>query len=239
MSHAGSSTAATGTGAESNRTDRDDLSGRAARREQRAFAEIFKRHHQAIYRYCLSILRNREDAEDALQATMAAALRALPGEQRDIALRPWLFRVAHNESISLVRGRRATAGPEMEAPIPAASAEAQLADRDRLRQLVIDLQSLPERQRSALVMRELSGLSYEEIGVALSSSEAAARQSVYEGRISLQGLQEGREMKCETVRHAISDRDGRRLRGRRLRAHLDSCDGCRGFAASIERRRSD
>ena len=145
-------------------------------------------------------------------------------------LRPWLFRVAHNESISLLRTPPADGGA---AATTAArlgpTAEAALEERDRLRQLVVDLRSLPERQSAALVMRELSGLSYAEIAAALSTSEAAARQTVYEGRIALRTREEGREMECETVRHAISDRDGRRLRGRALRAHLADCDGCHGL----------
>src|SRR4051812_31596009 len=151
----------------------DPLAVAASRREQRAFERIFKRYHQEIYRYCLSILRRKEDAEDALQATMAAALRSLPGEQREIALRPWLFRVAHNESITLLRQRRPTAELGEEADPVIESTEAEVAGRERLRELVGDLQGLPERQSSALVMRELNGLDYDEIGEALSCSGAA------------------------------------------------------------------
>ena len=175
-----------------------------------------------------------------MQATMAAALRALPGEDRRIDIRPWLFRIAHNESISLLRRRP----PDQldEASIPEREGESQedrLAIRDRLRRLVLDLNGLPERQRAALVMRELSGLSYEEIGEALTCSEGGARQAVYEARTALRELEEGRDMECEAVRRAISERDGRRLRGRKLRAHLNGCDGCSGFAAAIPARRAD
>src|ERR687886_523156 len=74
----------------------------ASKGDPRAFAAIYERHHQDLYRYCRSITGNAEDASDALQSTMAAALRALPGERRQIALRPWLFRIAHNESISII-----------------------------------------------------------------------------------------------------------------------------------------
>ena len=209
------------------------------RSDEAAFELLYRRHHQEIYRYCLAILRSHEDAEDALQATMAAALRSLPGESRTIAVRPWLFRVAHNEAISAIRRRRETVEmDESQGPFTD-SAEVQLADREQLRRLVADLRSLPERQRSALVMRELSGLSYEEIGGALASSEGAVRQTVFEARSALADLAEGREMDCEDVRRMISARDGRRLRGRRIRAHLAGCDGCSGFAASIGQRRSD
>ena len=216
------------------------LARRASRGDRAAFEQIFRRHHQELYRYSLSIVHDREDAEDAMQATMAAALRALPGEDRRIDIRPWLFRIAHNESISLLRRRR----PDQldEASIPEREGESQedrLAIRDRLRRLVLDLNGLPERQRAALVMRELSGLSYEEIGEALTCSEGGARQAVYEARTALRELEEGRDMECEAVRRAISERDGRRLRGRKLRAHLNGCDGCSGFAAAIPARRAD
>ena len=86
----------------------DRLSRLAATGDSRAFETIYERHHQALYRYCSSILGSPEDAADALQSTMASALRALVGERREIAIKPWLFRIAHNESISMLRKRRPT-----------------------------------------------------------------------------------------------------------------------------------
>ena len=215
--------------------------GRRARRGDRsAFEQIFRHHGDELYRYCLAIVRNRDDAEDALQSTMGAALRSLPGEGRDIELRPWLFRVAHNESISIIRRRTTVALDDTQVSEPeGASQEDRIAIRERMRRLLGDLAELPERQRSALVMRELSGISYGEIGGALDCSEAAARQAVYEARLGLKNLEEGRTLACEEVMHAISFRDGRRLRNRRLRAHLRACDRCTAFAADIPRRRAD
>src|SRR4051812_9137321 len=90
----------------------DRLARRAAEGEEQAFAVLYQRHHQALYRYCRAILGNSEDAADALQNTMLAALRALPGEQRQIQVKPWLFRIAHNESISVMRRRPPSAGLE-------------------------------------------------------------------------------------------------------------------------------
>src|SRR4051794_23163580 len=78
-------------------------------RSQPDFAAVYERHHQALYRYCRSILRHEQDAQDALQSTMARALSALQDERREIELRPWLFRIAHNEAISILRRRRVTA----------------------------------------------------------------------------------------------------------------------------------
>src|SRR5215204_5601904 len=75
------------------------LARRAAGNDERSFAEIYRRYNQSLYRFCLSIVGNPEDAGDALQNTMFKALKALPGEERQIQLRPWLYRVAHNEAV--------------------------------------------------------------------------------------------------------------------------------------------
>ena len=83
----------------------DQLAAAVAAGDERAFGVIFERYQQPIYRYCSSILRDPELAADALQNTMIAALRGLEGEERAIALRPRLYRIAHNQSISLIRRR--------------------------------------------------------------------------------------------------------------------------------------
>ena len=211
----------------------------AAAGDERAFAAIYERYHQELYRYCRAILSDPHEAQDALQNTMASALRALPGESRTVQLRPWLYRVARNESLSLLRRRRPVAESD-EARLPAQPAsDAAFEVKERLRTLVSDLAALPERQRSALVMRELSGLSHEEIAAALDVSPGAARQVVYEARIALHELEEGRAMECDRVRRAISEHDGRVLRGRKLRAHLRGCEGCSDFRAAIETRSAD
>src|SRR5690242_8846500 len=85
----------------------------AASGDARAFAALYERHHQALYRYCLSIVRSPEDAQDALQSTFERAFAALQAQSRDVAVRPWLFRIAHNEAISLLR-RRAPGAPSIE-----------------------------------------------------------------------------------------------------------------------------
>ncbi|MGH2966157.1 MAG: RNA polymerase sigma factor [Solirubrobacterales bacterium] len=211
----------------------------AGRGDQRAFEAIFERYHQELYRYCRGILADPDEAQDALQNTMASALRSLPGDERQIVLRPWLYRVAHNEAVSILRQRVGGLGAERLPDLTAAGADSEAEARERLRDLVADLDHLPERQRGALVMRELSGLSYDEIGTALSASPAAARQAVYEARVALRDLNRGREMECEAARRALSDRDGRVLRSRRLRAHLRACEACSGFEAAISQRRAD
>jgi RNA polymerase sigma factor (sigma-70 family) len=126
------------------------LALRAADGDERAFAAIFERHHQGLYRYCMALVGNAQDAQDALQNTMIKVLRGLPGEQRQIVLKPWLYRIAHNESIQLLRRRREMRPlePDLRA-VQIGLAEAAAA-RERLRVLISDLERLPERQRGAL-----------------------------------------------------------------------------------------
>lgn len=217
----------------------DRLTRRAVGGDQRAFAAIFSRYHQALYRFCLAIVGNPDDAQEALQNTMAKVLRSLPGEEREIELKPWLYRIAHNESIDLLRRRRETRELDVEQVAPGYGLAEDVATRERLRRLVDDLRELPERQREVLVMRELSGLDFEDIGAALGTSGAVARQTLYEGRQSLQQMEEGREMDCDAVTRALSDGDGRVTRRRDIRAHLRSCSACREFRDGIEGRQRD
>jgi RNA polymerase sigma factor (sigma-70 family) len=215
------------------------LTKRAVSGDERAFAAIFRRYHQSLYRFCLAIVGNPEDAQDALQNTMMKVLRALPGEDREIELKPWLYRIAHNESIDLLRRRRETRTLDAEQPAPGYGLAEDAATRDRLRRLITDLRNLPERQRDVLVMRELAGLDFDEIATALSTSGAVARQTLYEARQSLRQMEEGREMNCETVMKALSDGDGRVTRRRDVRAHLRSCVACSGFRDEIKGRQQE
>lgn len=214
------------------------LARRAADGDSRAFAAIYRRYQADLYRYCMAIVGNAADAQDALQNTMVQALRALPGEERAIKLKPWLYRVARNEAINLLRARQETVDADAEPLVSNTDVSGSIETRDRLRALLSDLGSLPERQRSALVMRELAGLSFAEIGAALESSEATARQTIYEARLGLREMEKGREMTCAEVKRAISDADGRTLRRRDIRAHLRGCDDCRSFRDGIGERRA-
>jgi RNA polymerase sigma factor (sigma-70 family) len=216
----------------------EELVRRVRRRDQRAFEAIYERYREPLYRYCHSILRQREDAEEAFQATMLSAFQALSGDdEREIALRPWLYRIAHNACISALRKRPRRDPAELTGRETAAedvSARTEMAED--LRQLQRDMAELPEAQRAALVMRELGGLSHVEIGRALDEDPAVVKQLIYTARSALHDLAAGRDLACASVRRTLSDGDGRSLRGRGLRAHLRACAGCRGWQADLHAR---
>ncbi len=215
------------------------LAGRAAGGNDAAFTTLYERYYGPLLGYTRSILRDPEDARDATQNALENALRALPGRDKSLPLRPWLYKIAHNEAITIMRRRRPQTelAPELEPTVPGPEVDAE--QRGRLAQLVDDLQSLPERQRGALVMRELNGLSYDDIGTALGLSNEAARRAVFDARNALHAAADGRATACVSVRHSISDGDRRSLRARGIRAHLRSCDDCQSFQRSIGTRRAD
>jgi RNA polymerase sigma factor (sigma-70 family) len=212
------------------------LSAQASARVGSAdFAVVYDRYHEALYRYCWSILHQREDAQDALQSTMERAFVALQRERREIEWRPWLFCIARNEAVSILRRRRDTYALR-DTAAPGGDIGESLFAREEIRALQSDLANLSERQHAALVMREVNGLGLEEIARLLGCSAAAAKQAIFEARGALLKCREGREMACADVRRALSDGDRRRLRGHGLRSHLRACGACRGFQAALKDR---
>ncbi|HET8980752.1 MAG TPA: sigma-70 family RNA polymerase sigma factor [Solirubrobacteraceae bacterium] len=211
----------------------------AGDRGEDAFVVIYERYHQALYRYCRSMLRHDGDAQDALQSAFAGAFAALRRGRRDAPVRPWLFTIVHNEAVSVMRRRRPDAELSDNAQRSTATLEECVEGRERMRLLWADLAELPERQRQTLVLKELNGLSHEDIAAVLGASVGAAKQTLFEARHSLMECVEGRAMACDDVCRAISDDPRYTLRRRRVRAHLRGCGACAAFAAGIETRRAD
>lgn len=213
----------------------DGLAKQAAAGDRGAFEAIFRRYQDDLYRFCVGILREPQDAQDAVQNTMIKAMRALPGERREMQLKPWLYRVAHNEAIELRRRERPVDQLVETVDDVTAGTEEQAEHNGRLQKLLADIADLPERQRASLVMRELNGLGFGEIGAALGTSPGAVRQALYEARRGLAEMDHGRDMKCDLATRMVSDAEGR-PRDRGVRAHLRDCSPCRRFQAEIRAR---
>src|SRR5581483_6351134 len=129
-----------------------------------AFRVIHDRYRQRLFAYTRQMLPSRQDAEDALQDVFVRAYGGLRANSGELALRAWLYRIAHNRCIDELR-RPAPPAPEVmelvRPPVHDPIAEAE--QRESLRRLIADVRRLPEQQRSALLMRELAGMSYAEI----------------------------------------------------------------------------
>jgi len=209
-----------------------------ARGSKRALSTLYERYESQLYAYCYLLLHDNDDAYDALQATFTRALVALRRGQRDGLVRQWLFHLAREEAVSLERDREVASGVR-QTLVTFPRIEDGSDERARLALLMADLRQLPERQRSALLLRELTGLSHSEIATSLGISTQGAKQAIFHARRSLAEFQGGRSLACDEVRRMISHRDGRIFRRRSVRAHLHDCRDCTAFAAAIDTRRND
>jgi RNA polymerase sigma factor (sigma-70 family) len=148
-----------------------------------AFEEIVRRYRRPLDRFAAAIVGGR--SEDVTQDAFSKALLALRGSEAEIELRPWLYRIVRNTALNDLRDR-APAAVELAETLPGGrSAAAEVEAREELRDLMRRLGALPEPQRAALVMRELEGLSHEEIAAALGVSGGAARQAIFRARAAL------------------------------------------------------
>ncbi|HEX8752502.1 MAG TPA: RNA polymerase sigma factor, partial [Solirubrobacterales bacterium] len=148
-----------------------------------AFEEIMRRYRRQLDRFAAAIVGAR--SEDVTQDSFSKALLALRGSEAEIELRPWLYRIVRNTALNDLRDRP-PATEELPAAIagsPSAAVEAER--REEVAELMARLRALPEPQRAAIVMRELEGLSHEEIAAALGVSGGAARQAIYRARVAL------------------------------------------------------
>jgi len=148
-----------------------------------AFEEIVRRYRKQLDRFAAAIVGGR--SEDVTQDAFSKALLALRGSEAEIELRPWLYRIVRNTALNDLRDRAPVADEIPEALPGGRSTAAEAEAREELRDLMERLQALPEPQRAALVMRELEGLSHEEIAAALGVSGGAARQVIYRARATL------------------------------------------------------
>jgi RNA polymerase sigma factor (sigma-70 family) len=148
------------------------------------FQRFLDTHREVVWRFLVSSV-GRTDAEDCFQETFIAALRAYPRLRPDSNLRAWVLTIAHRKALDSHRARARRALPVAEI--------AEVADRDgddifagsptppRDETLWHAVRELPDRQRSAVVLRFIGDLPHRDIAAAIGCSEEAARRSLHEG----------------------------------------------------------
>ena len=196
-----------------------------------AFRVIHDRYRQRLFAYTRQMLPRRPDAEDALQDIFVRAYSGLRANHRELALRAWLYRVAHNRCIDELR-RPAPPPPEviqlLRAPVHDPIAEAD--QRESLRRLIADVRRLPDQQRSALLMRELGGMSYADLASALGVTVPAVKSLLVRARLALGQASVARDTACSDIREELIVAHDRGLRpGATARRHMRDCSGCREF----------
>jgi RNA polymerase sigma factor (sigma-70 family) len=202
-----------------------------------AFETLVARYQARLLAFCRHMLNSREDAEDVLQEVFAAAFNAILADEREINVRPWLYRIARNRSLNHLRRVQAVGVDSMDVHLSEhGTTTADKVDRrEALRELVADMQELPETQRTALLLREIDALSYEQIAEAMETTIPSVKSLLVRARLSLAEAAEARQLSCEDVRlelGAIAEGLQRRTTPP-VRRHLRTCERCVVFRTQL------
>jgi RNA polymerase sigma factor (sigma-70 family) len=231
------------------RTDHE-LVAAVRRGEDQAFEQLYARYRTRICSYAGGMLHDADRAEDVTQEVFISVLRRLRDTERPIAFRPWIYQIARNACIDELRRAQRThevafdldANLESGVDDPfsvAPGPDVVVERRQQLEFLRGAFRGGSELHHRILVLRELEGLSYTEIGTRLGMSRPIVESTLFRARRRLaeeyEELISGR--RCERTREVIDAWEGRALRHlgvretRQLARHLAHCQPCRRRAA--------
>ncbi len=207
------------------------------RGQHAAFEVLCARYQTRLLSFCRHMLASREDAEDVLQEVFAAAFNAVLADERDINVRPWLYRIARNRSLNHLRRASAIGVDSMDVHYAeqGISTGDKVMRRESFRELIDDVHHLPETQRTALLLREIDALSYEQIAHAMETTVPSVKSLLVRARISLAEAAEARKLSCEEVRLELGEvAEGLTKLSTPARRHVRSCERCTFFRKQLK-----
>jgi RNA polymerase sigma-70 factor (ECF subfamily) len=214
----------------------DELAVLAARGDGQAFGVLCHRYRPRLRRYASRVLGDDDAAEDAVQDALLRAWQGLPRRSQQTGFDEWLFAVARNATLD-ARTRRPPPLEVSNQPCELAGRgrdlDEQVGVRLRMEELWHDVRWLPERQRDALMLHEVFGLSFDQISVLRGGTSKAACQAASDGRKGLVVAAAGRESACGDVRGVLAASDRRGRRKGWVVAHLRACASCRSLERPV------
>ena len=224
-----------------------DLVAAVRRGDDRAFETLYERYHRRIHAYVFGMVKDHQRAEDVTQEVFVSALRRMRATERPIAFKPWVYEIAKNACIDQFRRSKRAEEISYDAddglapgdygrlvsrePVP----DAAVAAKQQLDHLCGAFGGLSDAHHKILVLRELEGLSYREIGERMGMSRPAVESTLFRARRRLS--EEYDELasgeRCLRIQSIISGAGSGRLGARdtrRLARHVAHCQPCRRMA---------
>ncbi len=160
-----------------------------------SFDRLAEQHRPEILAYLARLLGDAQDAEDACQEALLRAYRAFERLRPDTNARAWLYKIATNTAFNALKRRKREKARSVDMDLDALPTDPPggWSRREDLRAIARAVETLPPKQRAALMQRQFQGLSYAEIALALGCSEEAARANVYQA--------------VKKLREALADRE--------------------------------
>src|SRR5919108_3106836 len=203
-----------------------------------AFEALVARYQSRLLAFCRHMLASKEDAEDVLQEVFAAAFNAILADEREINVRPWLYRIARNRSLNHLRRTQAVGVDSMDVHLSehGQTTADKVHRREEFRLLIADVQDLPETQRTALLLREIDALSYEQIAEAMETTVPSVKSLLVRARVSLAEAAEARMLSCDEVRLELGEvAEGLARTSAPVRRHLRGCERCTVFKGELRK----
>jgi RNA polymerase sigma factor (sigma-70 family) len=216
--------------------DDENLVALTRKGRQHAFDALVERYQARLLGFCRQMLGSTEDAEDVLQEVFVAAYNAMIADERPIAVRPWLYRIARNRCLNHLRKPTADGQDTMDTHphLNGVTTLERVQNREEFRSLLADVDKLPETQRSALLLREIDAMSYEEIAQAMDTTVPGVKSLLVRARIALAESSQARQLTCDEVRLELAEAaEGLAKVSGPVRRHIKTCDACREFRTQL------
>src|ERR687890_1030300 len=225
------------------------LVAQVRRGDDRAFEKLYERYHRRIHAYVLGMVKDHQRAEDVTQEVFVSALRRMRATERPIAFKPWVYEIAKNACIDQSRRSKRAEEISFDAdeglapsdygrlvsrePVP----DVAVAAKQQLDHMVGAFGGLSEAHHQILVLRELEGLSYREIGERMGVSRPAVESTLFRARrrLSEEYDELASGQRCLRIQSIISNAASGRLGARdtrRLARHVAHCQPCRRQAVA-------
>ena len=205
---------------------------------QSAFEVLVTRYQSRLLGFCRQMLGSTEDAEDVLQEVFVASYNAMCADDRPIAVRPWLYRIARNRCLNHLRKPTADGQDTMDTHphMNGVTTLERVQNREEFRSLLDDVGKLPETQRTALLLREVDAMSYEEIAHAMDTTVPGVKSLLVRARIALAESSQARALTCDDVRLQLAEAaEGLAKLDGPARRHIKACDTCADFRKQLRK----